>query len=283
MRRSLFGAAIFAAFAFSGAANAAMITSLTDSFTGTSIDPAKWNVIDKGLENTGPAGYNAPSESAAGLSLGGTTNNSYWYGISLESVNTFSITQPTMVSVDRVSLSGSGSAYRSSLWIIGSDGNDYIQFAQDHAESGWEINALGSPTESGNTAGDTGTDTPTNSGESIAAFNAALNDLGSHTMELLFTPIAGNEVSIQPFLDDIGGPIYTFSDWTSPDFNVVLTGQARASSDTVDAVFENFNAAVVPEPSSLVLAGIGAIALCFALRRGRSGRCCTDHSISPVA
>lgn len=279
MRRSLYGAAIFAAFAFTGAANAAIITSLTDSFTGTSIDPTKWNAIDKGLESTGPAGYNAPSESAGGLSLGGTTNNSYWYGSSLESVNTFSITQPTTVSVDRVSLSGSGSAFRSSLWIIGSDGNDYIQFAQDHSESGWEINALGSPTQSGNTAGDTtSADTPTNSGESIAAFNAALNDLGSHTMELQFTPIAGNEVSIQPFLDGIAGPIYTFSDWTSPDFNVVLTGQARANDDTVDAVFENFSAAVVPEPSSLTLALLGFAALGLVVRVRRSSPVCAAIS-----
>ncbi|HEX4000939.1 MAG TPA: PEP-CTERM sorting domain-containing protein [Pirellulales bacterium] len=258
-------AAVLAALCFGTAANAAIITSLSDSFTGTSVDLTKWNEIDKGLQETGPAGYNAPSESAGGLSLGGTANNGYWYGSSLESVNAFSITQPTMVSVDRASLTGSGTAYRSSLWIIGGDGNDYIHFSQDVAETGWQINAQGLSSESGG-AGDAGSPTYNGEGEGITAFNSVAPDQGSHTMELLFTPISGSEVSIQPFLDNIAGPVYTFDDWTATDFNVILTGQARTTDDTVDAIFQNFNAAVVPEPSSLVLAGIGALALCFALR-----------------
>ena len=122
-------------------ANAAIITSLTDDFNGTSVDLTKWNITNRGLENNGPAGYNVPSETGGTLTLGGTTSGTYWYGSSLESVNSFSSAAPTLVEVDRVSLSGSGSAWRLSLWLYGDSGN-FIHFAEN-TENGWEFNCNG--------------------------------------------------------------------------------------------------------------------------------------------
>jgi len=102
-------------------------------------------------------------------------------------------------------------------------------------------------------------------------------------MSLDFTPEGGTNAAITLLLNGVAGPTYSFDDWTAASFQVVLMGEARASGDTTEAVFSNFNAAVVPEPSSLVLAGFGAIALCFAVRRRRSGRLCTNNTLRAVA
>src|SRR2546421_197181 len=47
----------------------AIINSLTDPLTGPGVDVSKWTITDRGLENNGPAGYNAPTEDATGLTL----------------------------------------------------------------------------------------------------------------------------------------------------------------------------------------------------------------------
>jgi hypothetical protein len=237
-------------------ASAAVVGAITDPLTGSSINPATWTAVNQGLEFTGPAGYNAPVESPSGLSLSGTTNHSFWAGSSLETVNSLSTNYAATVSVDRLSLSGSGSAYRSSLWLVAANG-DYIHFAQDVGESNWQINTSGA---------EAGSPPAQGTGTSIAAFNTpALNTLGSHEMSLVVTPEGGTKVSIEPILDGVGGPSYIFDDF-STSFQAMLTGQARASGDTVNAVFENFSAvSAVPEPSTIVgligLVGMGLGAL----------------------
>src|SRR5437016_2582171 len=90
--------------ALEGRVMLAIINSLTDPLTGPGVDATKWSITDRGLENNGPTGYNAPTEDATGLTLGGTTNSSYWFGSSLESVGDFDSHATTTVSVDRVSL-----------------------------------------------------------------------------------------------------------------------------------------------------------------------------------
>src|SRR5688572_19952630 len=105
----------------------AIITSLVDPLTGPALDTTKWTATNRGLENNGPAGYNSPFQDANGLTLGGTTNNQYWYGSSVESVDEFSSQTPTIVEVDRVSLTGSGTAWRSSLWLL-QPGGQYLHF-----------------------------------------------------------------------------------------------------------------------------------------------------------
>lgn len=242
-----------------GAAKAATIIDLSDSFTGTSVNLTKWTETNQGLENTGPAGYNAPSESSSGLLLGGTTNNQYWYGSSLESVDKFSSTGVENVSVDRISLNGSGTAYRSSLWLYGS-GGDFIHFAQDVGEKGWEVNCAGCGTYA----------TPTNEGTAIAAFNTGPFDTqGNHVMMLAFGPGVGSDVKIGVYLDGTLGATVDFPNWgtNSSTYQAILTGQARFGGDTVGALFQNFVA--VPEPSSFVLGALGLAGTFWVVRRRR--------------
>src|SRR4029434_8956700 len=85
----------------------------------------------------------------------------------------------TAVSVDRVSLSGAGTAYRSSLWILGDDGH-YLHFSQNIGELGWSWNARDD--------GGRGTLNPIGSGIDIPELNSLDGDVGLHAMKIEVIP-----------------------------------------------------------------------------------------------
>jgi hypothetical protein len=216
----------------------------------------KWTPTDRGLENNAPAGYNPPDTADGTLSLSGTTNQQYWFGNSIESIQRFSATVETTVTVDRISLTGSGTAYRSSLWILGDDGH-YIHFSQNVGELGWSWNARDD--------GGVGTLNPTGSGNNILALDALDGDLGQHQMQIEVIPTGAiGEVNIFLALDGARVAGQGFSAFPA-DFQVVLTGQARAGGDTVNAIFDNLVVAQVPEPSAVFL--LAGAALAATIRR----------------
>jgi hypothetical protein len=219
----------------------------------------KWTPTDRGLENNAPAGYNPPDTAGGTLSLSGTTNAQYWFGNSIESIQRFSSSIETLITVDRISLTGSGTAYRSSLWILGDNGH-YLHFSQNVGELGWSWNARDD--------GGVGTLNPTGSGNNIVSLDALDGDFGQHQMQLELVPTGtAGEVNIFLSLDGTRVAGQGFSAFPA-DFQVVLTGQARAGGDTVNAIFDNLVVAQVPEPSTsvLLLAGTAAAG---ALRRRR--------------
>lgn len=218
----------FSSYATANVTTPAAIVSLIDPLTGNGVDTTKWNITNKGLEANAPAGYNAPVEDATGLTLGGTTTQSYWYGSSLESKDLFNSQATTTVTVDRVSLTGSGTAWRSSLWLFQpSAGGQYLHFSQNVGENGWQFNQT-------NTAG----------GTTIAAFSAV--DAGDHIMKLVYTPLGGQNATVDIYLDDVLGATATYTNWDNTvPFEVILTGQGRAAADTVSAQFTNFSATSV--------------------------------------
>lgn len=217
-----------------------VVNTITDPLTGAGVDFTKWTATGRGLETNANAGYNAPTEDANGLVLGGTTSVSYWAGDSLETVDQLSSQARTTVSVDRVSLSGTGSAYRSSLWIL-QPGGKYVHFSQNVGENGWGWNA-----------NLTGTTQGTGSGTAISGFPADQND---HIMKLVYTPGTGTIADIGIYLDGNLGATVHFTDWdhTLP-FEAILTGQGRAANDTVTATFKSFSAVSDPIPTDPPLA-----------------------------
>jgi hypothetical protein len=84
-------------------------------------------------------------------------------------------------------------------------------------------------------------------------------------MKIALVPgdLAG-QVSMQMYLDNTLVAIQGFGNFPT-DFRVILTGQARATSDTVSAVFDNVSVSQAPEPSSIVVLG----AMMLAARRTR--------------
>jgi hypothetical protein len=231
-------------------------TVFSDNFSGGI--SGKWTPSDRGLENNAPAGYNVPDTTGGTLSLSGTTNQQYWFGNSIESIARFDSSLETSVTVDRVSLSGSGTAYRSSLWVFGDDGH-YIHFSQNVGELGWSWNARDD--------GGVGTLAPTGSGNNIIALDALDGDLGAHQMQIEVVPTGtSGEVNIFLSLDGTRVAGQGFSAFPA-DFQVVLTGQARAIGDTVNAVFDNLVVAQVPEPSAAFLLACSAVSAAVGLRR----------------
>ena len=229
------------------------LTGLSDDFLGTSVDGSKWNVTYRGLENSGDAGYNAPSVGGGLLTLGGTANNGYWYGTSLESIGTFSSSLPFEITVDRVSLSGSGLGFRSSLWIS-QDSGPFLHFSQAIGELGWQYNR-----------------TSGGMGENISAFDSLDNDLGLHKMKLVYLPSGDHEAMIEMYLDGILGASEYFYDWDHDnDFRVILTGQARDAGDSVTAEFSHLRVTAVPEPGTFGMLGLGLVGAAFFLRRKSS-------------
>ncbi len=232
--------------------------SLDDDFGTPTVDTSKWNIINKGLESTADGGYDAPSTAGGVLTLGGTTSHSYWAGSTLQSVETFTDSYETTVTVDRVSLSGSGDAYRSSLWIWADDGH-YLHFSQDVGEAGWQYNW--------NDVGGLGGN-PVGSGGNISLLDPLDDDTGLFNMKLVFDPSGTpGEVTISMYLDNVLAASQGFTNWSGP-FQVLLTGQAWGSGNTVSAVFDNLVVSVIPEPSTLVVWSLLAgLALVVARRR----------------
>lgn len=142
-------------------------------------DLSRWGESTRGLENNAAAGYDAPDATGEELTLAGTTNFQYWFGNSLESVMEFDSRLSTEVRVTRVSLSGSGTAWRSSLWILGDDGH-YLHYSQNVGENGWQYNARDD--------GGSGTLGPTGGGNNIASLDGLDNDGGTFEMAIRMKP-----------------------------------------------------------------------------------------------
>lgn len=210
-------------------------TPLTDDFTTPPVDSVKWNTINQGLESTADGGLTA-TVSGGQLTLGGTNSVNYWAGKTLQSVQRFSSRSKVTFTVDRVSLSGTGTAYRSSIWLH-ADANHYLHFSQDIGETGWQYNS--------NDVGGTGTLNPTGSATNIGAFDGADAILGACTMQLVWTPgLYPGSGTIDVYRNGVLGVSQAVTNWPA-DFGVMITGQARQAADTVNAVFDNASVAVV--------------------------------------
>ncbi len=211
-----------------------LVNQLTDDFSGSL---NAWAQTSRGLENNAPVGYDAPAINNGEVVLGGMTSQQYWFGNSLESSATFDGRVYSEISVRRVSLAGSGSAYRSSLWLLGDDGH-YVHFSQNIGEQGWTTNVRDD--------GGTGTLTPTGEGNNLVGLDGLDADTGSHVMTLRLQPLAtSGSVNVEVLLDGTVYAVYALTNFPA-SFKVILTGQARASGDTVSAVFDDVS---VKQPS----------------------------------
>ncbi|MCB1094655.1 MAG: hypothetical protein KDN22_03655 [Verrucomicrobiae bacterium] len=197
-----------------------------DDFSG-SLD--KWTASSKGLENDAPMGYDPAAVEDGQLVLGGFTEDQYWFGNSLVSGVEFNSTYKTEVSVTRVSLTGGGTAWRSSLWILGDDAH-YMHFSQNVGETGWSWNARDD--------GGLGTLSPTGSGNNIPDLDAIDSDEGSFKMAIRIDPIAEGVINVTLLHEDTEVASHQFTNFPGL-FSVVLTGQARAAGDEVTAVFDD--------------------------------------------
>ena len=169
------------------------------------------------------------SVSLGTVTLGGTTNSQTGFGTSLESVDTFDSRVETEVSVKRVLLDYTGTAGRSSLWIFG-DNAHYLHFSQEPGEDGWPYNARDD--------GGAGTLLPTGGGINLALLDPLDGDGGEHIMSLRLIPGPRPAVCIQMFVDGNLAGVQGFTNFPN-NFKVILTAQARAIGDFVNAQFDD--------------------------------------------
>lgn len=210
------------------AAPPAAIQTFADSFGGTL---AAWTPVNRGLESTAESSYDAPAIADGALVLGGPTNAQYWLGSSVVSNQAFDSRLYTEVEVTRVALEGTGSAYRSSLWIFGDD-THFLHFSQNVGENGWQFNA--------NDGTGLGTSQVVGAGNNIPGLDALDADTGSHVLSVRLLPLPGTsgQVNMEMLVDGEVFATHGFSQFPST-FTVILTGQARAIDDTVRAVFDD--------------------------------------------
>jgi hypothetical protein len=238
---------------------------LSDNFNSPTLNTAKWTATHRGLENNAAVGYAGPNIVNGGvggstaLQLGGTTTNSYWYGDSIESNQLLDGSKEALITVQRMSLAVSGSAGRSSLWVLGDDAH-YLHFSQNIGEGGWSWNSRDD--------GGVGSLSPVGAGNNIGLLDGLDNDLGQHKMGLRVASAgAPGDYNILMYLDDQVVASQFVSNW--PDtYKVILTGQARQSGDSAVATFDDLQVVQAPEPATGALMLV-SVALLARRRRGR--------------
>lgn len=204
-------------------------TPLADAFAGSGVNASAWNIVNRGLESTVDGGYNAPTANGQ-LALSGTTTTSTWSGKSLESTQSYSTRNKVTFTVDRVSLTGSGTGYRSSIWLYGDSGH-FAHFAQSPTENGWQFHS--------NDVGGTGTNQPTGAGVNISALDGVDPETGPCQLQVAFVPGAySGQGTVEFYRNGLLAASQLVTNWPAT-FTVVITAEARQSGDSVNAVFDN--------------------------------------------
>ena len=236
----------------------------SDDFSSPTLDATRWTVLQYGLESprvghpgTIAGGVADTTTNPGQLTLGGTASGQYWPGMTVRSAQAFDASLETILAVRRVSLSGSGSAWRSSIWLWGDD-HHIIHFGQNVGENGWEWNA--------EDAGGIGTDDPYGSGNNIGALDNLDGTYDAVEMAIHWMPTGAGVSQVALYCNGAQVASHVVSNF--PDhFYFMLSGMPRANGDTVTAVFDDARVYVVPEPATLGLVALGLGVL--ARRRGR--------------
>ena len=224
-----------------------------DNFNSNTIDPNKWEIVEKGLERQGPgtAGAIAARVENGELIIEGDNNKTIWGGISLRTVETFSPETKISFAVDRDTMLGSGTAYRSSIWLWADD-NHFLHFSQNIGENGWQYN-YADGVRTGLSAG---------GGLNIPAFDSIDADPAFHEMMLVFRPENGTDY-IDMYVDGTLGATQAFTNWGDLSYQFMMTGQTRwpygTPADSVMVCFDNVR--ISPEPTTLAILGFGVLAL----------------------
>jgi hypothetical protein len=160
-------------------------TLLTDDFSGTSLDTAKWTVDPTALDGVGVA----TPESAVTITNGQvkidvTAETTLWPGFAVNTAQSYSasLTKPVTFEVDRAKLefvltTGTGAEQRTGIWVKDANGNaiflnDYV--AHDGRNFGWRYNSV------------TASEDATGPGVNVLAFDGGnFDDRGSHRVKIV--------------------------------------------------------------------------------------------------
>lgn len=190
---------------------------LEETFTGTTLDAAKWQVSEQGFE-AGTGSYFV-TQTGGVLDIQGTTETDFWAGASVKTVNSFVATRDLnlVFEVDRVATDQGGTAVRSGVYITTADRSRYVFFGQNVGENNWQVNVNpGTPTGGGTTLGMFSEDT----------------DWGNRRLRLV-----ADGRTVEVFLNGVSGGRYPFEVTTGIHFELGVYG--RASGDYGYGQFDN--------------------------------------------
>ncbi|MCI0534970.1 MAG: hypothetical protein L0Z50_07065, partial [Verrucomicrobiales bacterium] len=174
-------------------------TLLTDDFSGTAFDTAKWTVDSTPFDSG-----TATAESAATIANGQarldvTAESSLWPGFAIYTAQSYAASQTTPLTfeIDRAKLefvltTGTGSEQRTGIWVKNAAGNsvffnDYV--AHDGRNFGWRYNKVTGQAD----------DDATGGGVNIASFDGGnFDDRGQHRLKMVV-----NGATAKLYLDDI--------------------------------------------------------------------------------
>ncbi len=197
-----------------------------DDFQDGIIDPLVYQPGAPFFE--GGVGNISAAEANGVVEFTGTVSQQWWAGGTLQLVEGFSVSDETnlVVSIDRVSETGMGTASRSALWIMDSTQTKYVLFADVRAEGGWRYNRL---------IGEVG-DRPTGSGIDMASLNV-FEDGALHRMKAV-----ADGKNVRLYLDDVFGAEVKFP---FKDIVIHIGSYARANADTAHTIFDNLRVETV--------------------------------------
>lgn len=208
-------------------------TVFSDDFEDGIIDPAVYQPDAPFFE--GGVGNISAAEANGVVEFTGTVSQQWWAGGTLRVVQGYSVSDETnlVVSIDRVSETGAGTASRSALWIMDSTTNNFVLFADVRAEGGWHYNRK---------IGEAG-DVPTGSGTDVASFNGPSPNGTDFDNGLLHRmKVVANGKNVRLYLDDVFGTEVKFP---FKDLIVQFGSYARANGDTAHTIFDNLRVETV--------------------------------------
>ena len=205
-----------------------------DDFESNEIDPTKFEAGSPFFEG-GVGDIHAEAGDGVMRFVGGTTQQ-WWSGGTLKIKETFDPNPdgPVTISIDRVAVADVGTATRSALWILDESESNYVLFAQNAGENGWQYNRK---------IGQDG-DNPTGGGSNITLFDALDADEGLHQMSMI-----ADGQTVKLFLDGVEGADVPF-----PFSPVVFHfgAYARADNDQANVTWDNVKIEAVPQQSNVV-------------------------------
>ena len=216
---------------------------LTDDFSGATVDTNKWQISQQSFEVG--VGTFTVAQTGGQLVISGTTDQQqYWAGASVKTVKSFTATPdvPLAVDVDRVSINPlmsdgvtPSTGARTGVFLTTADRSQFVLFAQNVGETGWEVNA-----------------SATGSGTAIPQFSSQ-TATNSHHMRMV-----ADGTSVEVFLDGVSGGKFPFP--VSAGIFVELGAYARDVGDSVTGVFDNARIEGITAPISVAPAGLGILA-----------------------
>jgi hypothetical protein len=206
---------------------------LSDDFSGTELDPAKWTVDSTPFDSGTATAESAVKIENGQVDIDVIAETSLWPGFAVYTAKTYNAgaTTPVTFEIDRTKLdfvltTGTGSEERAGIYVKDANGNwiffnEYV--AHDGRNFGWRYNKVTGQAD----------DDATGAGVNIAAFDGGnFDDQAQHHMKIVV-----NGATAKLYLDDVLGATVDFP--FSQNLTFGFAGYVDETGNVTEAYFDN--------------------------------------------